>query len=64
MQAPLDKAAHHFSAILAGDTAEAMRLLAEYVEAPRLNLDLLPQRERASSAIPRQALELLARVAR
>lgn len=61
MQAPLDKAAHHFrSAILAGDHAEATRLLAEYVKALCLTWDLLPQHERTTSGVPRQALELLA----
>ncbi len=56
----LDKIAHDFrSAILAGDHTAALRLVMEYAAALQQVWMLLPQHQRASSEIPRQALELL-----
>ena len=61
MPAPLDKLSQQFrSAVLAGDHLGAERLALQYVEALREMWESLPEAERASSLVPKKALELLA----
>jgi hypothetical protein len=61
MPAPLDKLSQQFrSAVLAGDHPGAERLALQYVEALREMWESLPEAERASSLVPKRALELLA----
>lgn len=60
MPPPLDKITYELRlAILAGDHSGAGRLVLEYVEALRQVWEFLPAHERATSEIPKQALELL-----
>jgi hypothetical protein len=61
MPVPLDKLSHQFrAAVLAGDHLGAERLASQYVEALREMWEYLPERERATSLVPKQAWELLA----
>lgn len=61
MQQQLDKLAHEIrAAVLANDHADAARLTEAYVDALRDHWVTLERDERAASALPKLALELLA----